>query len=166
LVVADGVGGWKNMGINAGEYSKFLVENLKEIFSKKYNHKDKEKDKNKNYSNKIEEEIFIFDEKRLKEMIIEATEKTNLLGSSTLSTILIDNKNNCLYSAYIGDSVFMILRFKVQERRYYKLYKAKELSHTFNHPYQLGIKGDSPINSVIGKYDLDENDIIILATDG
>ena len=143
------MGGWKDKGIDPGEYSKFLVENLKSIYS--------EKDSKKN-----EEENF--DEKRLKQFIIEATKKTNLLGSSTLSAILIDNKNNCLYSAYIGDSVFMILRFK--ERKYSKLYKSKELSHTFNHPFQLGMEGDDPEASIIEKHDLDENDIIILATDG
>lgn len=148
MAVADGVGSWGKKGINSGEYSKFLVENLKNIFAEK--------------DSKSEEENF--DEKRLKEFIIEAAKKTNLLGSSTLSTLLIDNKNNCLYSAYIGDSVFMILRFK--ERRYHKLFKSKELSHTFNHPFQLGVKGDNPTSSVIGKHDLDENDIIILATDG
>ncbi len=140
------------MGIDPSHYSKILCKNLK----KEYLINEKETEKEENESN--------IDEIILKKFIIEATKKTNLLGSSTLCAILIDNKNNCLYSAYIGDSIYMILRYK--EGKYLKLYKSKDLSHKFNHPFQLGIRGDDPEKSVVAKHDLDINDIIILGTDG
>lgn len=136
-----------------------MVENIRKIFSESEKENDRKKDKENIGTNET-----LFDERKLKQIMVEAAKKTNLLGSSTLSTLLIDNKNNCLYSCYIGDSVFMILRFK--KNRYHKLFKSRELSHTFNHPYQLGIKGDNPEVSIINKHDLDENDIIILASDG
>jgi len=32
MIVADGVGGWSNEGIDSGIYSRTLVKNMKEIF--------------------------------------------------------------------------------------------------------------------------------------
>lgn len=153
LAVADGVGGWKELGVDPANYSKFLCDNLKNVYSI-YN---KEHEKEEQNESKV-------DEIKLKNFIIEAAKMTNLQGSSTLCAILIDNNKNCLYSAYIGDSVYMILRYK--EGYYHKLFKSKDLTHKFNHPFQLGFKGDDPEKSILAKHDLEINDIIILGTDG
>jgi len=58
----------------------------------------------------------------------------------------------------------MVLRYT--EGKYSKLFKSQDLTHKFNHPFQLGIKGDDPEKSVVAKHYLDINDIIILGTDG
>jgi serine/threonine protein phosphatase PrpC len=88
----------------------------------------------------------------------------NIIGSSTLCSAYIDNKLNMLYSAYIGDSLYMILRRN--ENKYCLFYKSPEMTHGFNFPLQLGTNGDNPLQSSANKHELYKEDIIILASDG
>jgi len=88
----------------------------------------------------------------------------NIVGSSTLVSAYIDNKINMLYTAYIGDSLYMILRRN--DDKYYVFYKSPEMTHGFNFPLQLGTNGDHPLQSSACKHELDKEDIIILASDG
>ena len=102
------------------------------------------------------------------------------LGSSTLVITTLDNSNNTLKSALIGDSGFFILREKKEEikndenknkknKNYEIFYKSKEQTHSFNFPYQLGTNGtggDHPNSAVLKEHQIEENDIIILCTDG
>jgi serine/threonine protein phosphatase PrpC len=107
----------------------------------------------------------MMDEMLLKELIVDSDKKNKkIIGSSTLCSAYIDNKLNMLYTAYIGDSLYMILR-KNQER-YFVFYKSPEMTHGFNFPLQLGTNGDNPKQSSTYKHELDKEDIIILASDG
>lgn len=105
-------------------------------------------------------------EEKLKQIIINSDNRNkNIIGSSTLCTAFIDDEHNMLYTAYIGDSVFMILR-KNDKDEYYCLKKAEEMVHSFNFPYQLGTNGDNPNQTSVRKWDLEKEDIVILASDG
>lgn len=105
------------------------------------------------------------DEILLRQLIVTSDNKNkNIIGSSTLCSAFIDNDLNMLYTAYIGDSLYMILR-KVQDE-YCVVYKAPEMTHAFNFPLQLGTNGDNPWESNIFKHELEREDVIILASDG
>lgn len=98
-------------------------------------------------------------------MIVNSDNRTkNIIGSSTLCSAYIDNKLNMLYTAYIGDSLYMILRRN--HEKYCVFYKSPEMTHAFNFPLQLGTNGDNPLQSKVNKHELDKEDLIILASDG
>lgn len=105
------------------------------------------------------------DETLLRQLIVDSDNRNkNIIGSSTLCTAYIDNNLNTLYSAYIGDSLYMILR-KFQNK-YSVFYKSPEMTHGFNFPLQLGTNGDNPLQSRIAKHELDKEDVVIIASDG
>jgi protein phosphatase PTC7 len=111
-----------------------------------------------------ESKITLIDEFTAKEILIKAAEKTNVPGSSTLCLVLLDAPEKKLHTTYIGDSIYMIFRYR--EGKFELQYKAEEQQHKFNTPYQLGRNGDSPHSSVQYSHDLCHNDILIIATDG
>lgn len=172
LAVADGVGGWNERGIDPALYSKELCKHLRDSF---YDRLGKTK-----FFEKIINIIIInfypikftgndksisMNETVLKQLIVESDNKNkNIIGSSTLCSAFIDNKLNMLYTAYIGDSLYMILK-KYQEK-YLVFYKSPEMTHGFNFPLQLGTNGDNPLQSNTFKHELDKEDIVILASDG
>jgi serine/threonine protein phosphatase PrpC len=105
------------------------------------------------------------DEILLRELITESDNRNkNIVGSSTLCSAYIDNDLNMLYTAYIGDSLYMILR--KDNNKYSMFYKSPEMTHAFNFPLQLGTNGDNPLESKIFKHELYKEDIVILASDG
>ena len=68
----------------------------------------------------------------------------------------------------MGDSGYLILR-KNKDQEYDILFKSKEQTHGFNFPYQLGTKGtggDNPRMAVLKEHSIQEDDLIILCTDG
>ena len=106
------------------------------------------------------------DQFKLRKLIEDSDNRNkNIIGSSTLCTAYIDNDLNMLYTANIGDSLYMILR-KDQDDKYIKLHKSSEMTHSFNFPLQLGTNGDNPMASEILKHDLEKEDVVILASDG
>ena len=86
MVVADGVGGWADEGVDAGIYSRELVKLIKEIYTE---------DKNKD----------------LKKVLVEAAEKNKETGSSTAIMAKIDPEdNNLLRTTNFGDSAYILYR--------------------------------------------------------
>jgi protein phosphatase PTC7 len=101
----------------------------------------------------------------IKSTIAESVKKNNQLGSSTVSLIYLDKLNKYIYSAYLGDSCYLILRpDSVGDFRI--LFKAEEQTHSFNFPYQVGVDGDNPNKAIFNEHKVEKNDLIILATDG
>jgi protein phosphatase PTC7 len=155
LVVADGVGGWNQKGIDPALYSKELCNNISKLYDDYML---------KNYFNNEDESLF--DENRLKtEILINSVNLSKNEGSSTCSILMLDKFNEYLYSAYIGDSCYMILR-KGDTGNYDLLFKSEEQSHGFNIPYQVGKSGDNPTHAKTNRHQIQNNDLIILATDG
>jgi len=86
--VADGVGGWTEYGVDAGQYSKTLCKNMADLWQ----------------ARKAE-----FLEKPV-ELINTAFLMTdqNIIGSTTIVAATL--KNNILHIANIGDSGMLIIR--------------------------------------------------------
>ena len=74
-----------------------------------------------------------------------------------------------LYTSYVGDSLYMIVRYNEAKKKYYCEYKSDEQMHyesCFNTPYQVGKEGDDPEVALTNSHDLKNNDLVITATDG
>ncbi|XP_039068767.1 probable protein phosphatase 2C 71 [Hibiscus syriacus] len=136
LGIADGVGQWSLEGNSVGVYAKELIENCERIVS----------DRN---GVPITDPV---------EVLNRAAANARSCGSSTVLVAYFDDQ--ALHVANIGDSGFLIIRngavFKISSPMLYEL----------NFPVQIE-KGDHPSDFVeVYRIDLDENDVIITATDG
>ena len=88
LAIADGVGGWASMNIDPALYSRELCRNIEQLHvsnPKKY-------------------------EKNPKKLLEDSADITMSIGSSTCCILSINEILPILYSSYIGDSGFLILR--------------------------------------------------------
>ncbi|ALC48049.1 fig [Drosophila busckii] len=151
LGVADGVGGWRRLGIDAGAFASELMD----CCAKQTQRGD-------------------FDGRNVQQLLIDGygqvrSHAKGVHGSST-ACLLAMNRSNCmLHSANLGDSGFLVVRNdKV-------IYKSEEQLHDFNTPYQLtaapaeqeaNVYCDRPESAVISKLSLHPGDLVILATDG
>ncbi len=163
ICVADGVGGWNEMGIDPSKYSNELCENVKReylLFGHKYDYNPKT-------------------------IFVEAAKKTQSQGSSTFCMCSLDFEKNYLHTINMGDSGYMVIRdvaIKSRPQSTYEkaltekgeeepvdlkiLYKSEEQQHQFNFPYQVGTHGDPPEECEVKVHEFKENDIIVLGTDG
>ena len=89
------------------------------------------------------------------------------LGSSTLVIVSLPAVESKLYTAYIGDSGYCILR-RGSSQDYEVLFQSKSQQRNFNFPYQLGwsTNGDHPDLAVELSHDVQHHDIVIVSTDG
>ncbi|VDN04975.1 unnamed protein product [Thelazia callipaeda] len=147
--VADGVGGWRNYGIDPSEFSSRLMKLCRKIVRKGD-----------------------FEPTRPDKLLARAYEALakppRPTGSSTACVLVV--YQDTLYSANLGDSGYLVIRNgKV-------VYRSREQTHYFNAPYQLSLPpadevhgsflGDSPEKAELASLDLMIGDIIVLATDG
>jgi protein phosphatase PTC7 len=154
LVVADGVGGWNNVGVDPAVYSRRLCE----LISKNYSSKDL-------IPNNDSLETSQMNTNLVKNLIIKSVNENNEKGSSTVCVLYMDNINNTLYSGYLGDSCYLIARPN-GVGNFENIFKCEEQTHGFNIPYQVGTEGDDPSQAKCYKHDVEKDDIVILATDG
>lgn len=159
LIVADGVGGWNEVGVDPALYSKRLCELLRDL----YLSNDLKKNMNPHKMRKgVEGDHF---KNFIKFLINQSVRSNKEVGSSTLCLILLDRQHNYLYSGNIGDSCYLIARpegignFKL-------VLKSEEQQHQFNVPYQIGKGGDNPNCAQVMKHKVQGDDFIVLATDG
>ena len=96
----------------------------------------------------------------------EASKNIEVLGSSTCCIIILDRQMEKIKTASMGDSLYMIARYNIEDKKFVKFFKSEDQSHRFNHPFQLGTNGDDPSKAKIESHDVRDRDIIILATDG
>lgn len=155
LVVADGVGGWNEMGIDPALYSRRLVDLVVRNFA----------EYEKEYAKGHKSEPLKVDENLIRNMIVKSVFKNREQGSSTLSVLYLDKVTNMLYSGYLGDSCYMVARPK-EIGKFEVFFKSDEQTHGFNIPYQVGREGDDPKTAIIKKHKVEKNDLIILASDG
>ena len=121
LAVADGVGGWNSQGVDPALYSKELCRKLI-IF----------------LTNSIENEyteIKEYSEKSAKDILVKSAYKTKAKGSSTCCLIIFDTNSNNIFTANIGDSGYLIIRYNDGNLK--EFYKSQEQTHSFNFPYQV-----------------------------
>lgn len=158
LVVADGVGGWNQYGIDPSAYSKKLCHLINNC-CKKYEDKISYQCDIYNYT-KVR-----FNETIIKNWIIQAVHENTEKGSSTICVLYLDKLNKILYSAFLGDSCYLIAR-PVSVGNFQLICKSEEQSHGFNIPYQIGTGGDNPCFAKTDRHKIERNDIVIVASDG
>ena len=149
--VADGVGSWRNYGIDPGEFSMQLMQNCKRL---------------------VTAGNFLSDQpvQLLSQGFSEMQEcKKPAIGSSTACLAILNHSDGKLYSANIGDSGLLVVRNgKI-------VHRSSEQTHCFNTPFQLSLPPSRMKHSVLtdppesaDKYEfkVEDGDVIILATDG
>jgi protein phosphatase PTC7 len=136
LSIADGVGGWAELGVDPAEYPRCLMRALAQSLDK-------------------------FDEiQPLFLMEKAARECDGVQGSATMLVASLDADSATLRYANLGDSGIMILRSGDV------FHRSVEQQHYFNCPYQLGTSGDKPSKSERIALQLLPSDRLVIATDG
>ncbi|XP_017485946.1 PREDICTED: protein phosphatase PTC7 homolog, partial [Rhagoletis zephyria] len=151
LGVADGVGGWRNYGIDPGEFSSFLMKTCERLVHCV------------NFNSQRPVNLLAYSYCELLE------QKKPILGSSTACVLVLNRENSTVYTANIGDSGFMVVR------KGEIIHKSEEQQHYFNTPFQLSLPppghghnvlSDSPDSADTLSFSVKEGDVILVATDG
>ncbi len=138
LGVSDGVGGWAELGVDAGEYSRELCSNMDRFVSETGNLDPRD-------------------------ALQSAYSATQSIGTATACVITLDGST--LKAANLGDSGFMVLR--KAEGHWKMMYQTAEQQHYFNCPKQLGTKSrDRPSDAQLLSLPLAPGDMLLAATDG
>ncbi|CAF3307746.1 unnamed protein product [Rotaria socialis] len=153
LGVADGVGGWREHGIDPSLFSRSLMDACKSL---------------------IDNKLIDLNPLTLKELLSKGykkllEDKQCIIGSSTACIVALHNEERILHTANLGDSGFVVIR------RNTIVHRSQEQQHYFNSPFQLAIHptikdprliADSPDLASVTSFHVEENDFIVIATDG
>ncbi|XP_021287060.1 probable protein phosphatase 2C 55 [Herrania umbratica] len=139
LGVADGVGGWVDMGVDAGEYARQLMANAIVAVHKEHM-----------FKGSVD----------LGKVLHEAYFRTKVEGSSTACIVTL--KADILHAVNVGDSGFMVFRDAKL------VYQSPIQQRDFNYPYQLGNSktSDGPDMAMELFVRVKAGDIVVLGTDG
>lgn len=187
LGVADGVGSWREYGVDPREFSRALMQQCDNILREAATKGSKNVEKG---DEKFRRQI------SPAELMAQAHERVkadNIIGSSTACVAMFDGLRHQLHFSNLGDSGIIVLRHidssvtgtlkrdKLQPRgkRHSDLriaFVSQQQLRSFNHPYQLGwtgeeIKGEdtsfkSAVESCTSSIHVRRGDIVIMATDG
>lgn len=141
--VADGVGGWAEVGVDPGLYSRELMGHAMSML-------DSFQD--------IESSMHAGIPQLLLE---EAHARTKARGSCTACIVCLHEGR--AHAANLGDSGFMVVRNGVVE------FISPQQQHDFNFPFQIGSPdsmSDSPTSAERHAVDVQPGDVLIVATDG
>jgi len=135
--VADGVGGWGDIGVDPALYARMLMASGK-------------------YS---ADSTHAVNREPVKIMSDAYEHSADIQGSATCCIVLLDGF--CLRTANLGDSGFMVIRGTDI------VFRSKEQQHSFNFPYQLGTgSADLPSHAVSVTVNIQPGDLVIVGTDG
>ncbi|XP_019908320.1 protein phosphatase PTC7 homolog isoform X3 [Esox lucius] len=149
--VADGVGGWRDYGVDPSQFSGTLMKTCERL---------------------VKEGRFVPSNPVgvLTTSYYELLQnKVPLLGSSTACIVVLDRQSHRLHTANLGDSGFLVVRGGEV------VHRSDEQQHYFNTPFQLSIAppeaegavlSDSPDAADSSSFDVQLGDIILTATDG
>lgn len=110
LAVADGVGGWSSLGVDAGVYSRQLINIIREL------HQNSKDDYYIEHPDKI---------------AIQAVQRNEEKGSATLAILTLHPRTGTLRCYHIGDSIFGLFKRGTEP------IVAAEQQTQFNVPYQV-----------------------------
>uniref|UniRef100_A0A3Q0SL86 Protein phosphatase n=1 Tax=Amphilophus citrinellus TaxID=61819 RepID=A0A3Q0SL86_AMPCI len=151
LGVADGVGGWRDYGVDPSQFSATLMRTCERLV----------KEGRFTPSNPVG--ILTSGYYELLQ------NKVPLLGSSTACIVVLDRRSHRLHTCNLGDSGFLVVRGGEV------VHRSDEQQHYFNTPFQLSIAppgaegvvlSDSPEAADSSSFDVQLGDIILTATDG
>ncbi len=150
--VADGVGGWREYGVDPGQFSSALMRNCERL---------------------AVDGRFARDQpaKLLAQGYLEMREcRKRIVGSSTACVMILSHSDLRLHTANIGDSGFLVVR----DGRV--VHRSREQQHFFNTPFQLSLPPaevaagavltDPPEAADTYEFKVRDGDVILLATDG
>jgi len=135
--VADGVGGWGEIGVDPGLYSKQFMSGSAHAVN------------NLNMTDPVDILTYGYES------------ASHLQGSTTALIMIISQDGTELRSANVGDSGYLIIRNNKI------IVRTQEQQHQFNFPYQLGTGSqDRPSHAERASVPLQEGDFIVAGTDG
>lgn len=164
LGVADGVGGWRDIGVDPSKFSSNLMRTCKRVVEQGLTKEDGD---DQVVDHKTPIDILSASYQALLE-----NKNQSLIGSSTACIIVFNRESNYLHTANLGDSGFVIVR----KNRI--VHRSMEQQHYFNSPFQMAILpntssgepsnlfNDSPEMAEVSSFQLCEGDFIVIATDG
>ena len=180
--VADGVGSWREYGVDPKLFSHRLMEECENVLQEA-----RARQERKNAAHRIVAPV---------EMLAQAYQRVkaaDIIGSSTACVAVIDNVRHQLHFSNLGDSGIIVLRHidsdvagalkRIKTPRTERktdlrvAFVSQQQLRSFNHPYQLGWTGreipEEEDNSFKTAKDactssihIRRGDIIIMATDG
>lgn len=162
LGVADGVGGWRDIGVDPSKFSTNLMRTCKRVVEQGLTTEQGDQ-----IDHKTPIEILSASYQALLE-----NKNPSLIGSSTACIIVFNRESNYLHTANLGDSGFVVVR----ENKI--VHRSREQQHYFNSPFQMAILpnmssgepthlfNDSPELAEVSSFELCEGDFIVIATDG
>ena len=149
---ADGVGGWRESGIDPGEYSRTLMRMACEYFEERVG------------------EPAPGDTKAAEDMarnaIAAAHQKTHMPGSSTVCILALNPHDKFVSAANLGDSGFAVVRNGTV------VFQTPALQHFFDCPFQLGSypdyvdATDYPSDAATYSLNVMPGDVIVMGSDG
>lgn len=186
--VADGVGSWREFGVDPREFSHALMKECENVLVDAAQNALRPKSTGEKNRRGI----------RPGEVLAQAYERVieqdDVIGSCTATVALFDNFRHQLHFSNLGDSGIIVLRhidsdvagalkrnrkIKREERSsdLQAVFVSQQQLHSFNHPFQLGWTGkdiendektsfSSPKNSCTTSIHVRRGDVIIMATDG
>ncbi len=192
MIVADGVGSWRQYGVDPRLYAHKLVENAKMVIESDALQRQLINDQtNEEFGGNL------FDSEPIHplDIIVDAwtaTDSEEITGSSTICVASIDTISNQLTVSNLGDSGLMVVRHMQRETVGYMAghkpsrdvghvghdmgiaFLSQQQLRSFNLPYQLGHSGipehqgsfDRPSDATTFSIPVQAGDIVILATDG
>lgn len=102
----------------------------------------------------------------LKAVLVQAVKANKNIGSSTVVLAKFDTtRENFLKATNLGDSGYLLLRPEA-DGTFTHLFRTKEQQFSFNFPYQCGTGADLPYAADDLEHEIQDNDIIIMASDG
>ncbi|KAI5622603.1 protein phosphatase PTC7-like [Silurus asotus] len=151
LGVADGVGGWRDYGVDPSQFSETLMRTCERLV------------KEGRFTPSSPVGILTSAYYELLQ------NKVPLLGSSTACIVVLDQRSHQIHTCNLGDSGFLVVRGGEV------VHRSDEQQHYFNTPFQLAIAppgaegsvlSDSPEMADRSSFDVQLGDIILTATDG
>ncbi|TNV76304.1 hypothetical protein FGO68_gene11534 [Halteria grandinella] len=147
IAVADGVGGWNDVGVDPALFSKELCLNLWEEYIKR----------------RATQSFFTLD---LKSIFVETVKRTKNKGSSTMVIAGLDPQaQGVVKTLNLGDSGYLIAR-KDEHGKYQQIYRSPEQLYGYDFPFQCGTNCDLPYDSDCRMHIVQDRDIFLLASDG
>lgn len=149
--VADGVGGWRNYGVDPSIFPRQLMATCARLV------------RDGHFRPQAPASIIAAGY----EEILQA--KDQLLGSSTACIVALHREERTIYTANLGDSGFLVVRAGEI------VHRSREQQHYFNTPFQLSVApqsqqglvlSDSPEMAESSSFKVEDGDVIILGTDG
>lgn len=149
--VADGVGGWRQYGVDPGLFSTHLMRSCERLVQAGFF---------------MSNTPSLLLEQGFREM---QENKQQIVGSSTACLMMLSHTDLKLYTANIGDSGFLVVRCGEV------VHRSQEQQHYFNTPFQLSLPptelqsevlADRPEAADQYEFAVEDGDVILMATDG